>query len=126
MCDEAGENESPQSPEYFRHIPTARARRLNAVFMGEAVGQHLSDDRHRNLRCLGSFCADNLASPPDVFQYVILTHPEKIIDVILKQLHIKEGEFLIRCKYGRLQSDRMCVSKSLGDLTEKMGMQPND
>lgn len=81
--------------------------------MGEAVGQHLSDDRHRNLRCLGSFCADNLASPPDVFQYVILSHPEKIIDVIFKQLHIKECEFLIRCKYGRFQSDRMCVSEKI-------------
>ena len=32
------------------------------------------------------------------------------LDAILKQLHIKECEFLIRCKYGRLQSDRMCVS----------------
>ena len=81
--------------------------------MGEAVGQHLSDDRHRNLRRLGSFCADNLASPPDVLQYVILTHPKKIIDVILIQLHIKEGEFLIRCKYGCLQSDRMCVSEKI-------------
>ncbi len=81
--------------------------------MGEAVGQHLSDDRHRNLRCLGSFCADNLTSPPDVFQYVILSYPEKIIDVILKQLHIKEGELFVRCKYGCLQSDGMCVSEKI-------------
>ena len=50
--------------------------------MGKAVGQNLSDDRYGDFRYLGSLCADDLASPPDVFQYVILSCSEKIIDVI--------------------------------------------
>ncbi len=81
--------------------------------MGKAVGQNFSDDRHGDFRYLSSLCADDFASPPDVFQYVILSRSEKIIDVILKQLHIKESELFVRRKYGGFQRDGMRASEKV-------------
>ena len=87
--------------------------------MGKAVGQNFSDDRHGDFRYLSSLCADDFASPPDVFQYVILSRSEKIIDVILKQLHIKESELFVRRKYGGFQRDGMRASDGNGFLPKR-------